>query len=184
MKKILDIRDDEIQNPPLVSHAELRAIIAMLKIHRNLITRDNLLVVVELGCYSGGTTVEMAKAVPEARIIAVDVFAINGADVRDFAINKRFPKFKNIELWEMTTVDAAKKCDFPVDIIFVDADHQKDSVERDCDNWLPHLRSGGIAIFDDYLNDDFPDVKPAVDSRTVGWEVLDQTDTIVIKRKP
>lgn len=183
MKKVLDLTNT-MEFPPLMSKKEIEAIQdALFYISRSK-QPHNPFTIVELGCYSGGTTIIMAKTIPEAKIYAIDIFAINGSDIRDFVISKRFPECKNIELLEMTTVEASRVVPDGFDFIFIDADHQQDSIERDCDNWLPKLKSGGIVVFDDYNNDDFPAIAPVVESRTTGWKIYGQHDTIMIKIKP
>lgn len=46
-----------------------------------------------------------------------------------------------------------------LDLIFIDGDHQYDSVLQDLNVWYPKLRSGGLLVGDDYA---WPDVQGAV----------------------
>lgn len=177
MKKNLNLTNT-MEFPPLMSEAEIKAIIKVIRENRPKI-------IVELGCYSGGTTIKMSEFVPtDAMIYAVDIFAINGKDIRDFVINERFPKYENITLIEKTTHEASQGFNQEIDFLFVDADHQDDSIQQDCHDWLPKLKSGGIVVFDDYANDDFPAVGRRVQELTSGWETIAEVETIIIKRKP
>ncbi len=40
--------------------------------------------------------------------------------------------------------------DMPVHIVFVDADHSYEAVQKDIKAWSPHVVSGGLMIFHDY----------------------------------
>jgi len=50
------------------------------------------------------------------------------------------------------------------DFIFIDGDHSFDGVIQDFNNYSKLLKSGGVLVFDDYLDEwDSPGVRPAVD---------------------
>lgn len=51
---------------------------------------------------------------------------------------------------------------FPVDLIFIDADHEYENVLADIKAWRPHVRAGGILCGHDY-DDQFPGVVQAVE---------------------
>ena len=62
----------------------------------------------------------------------------------------------------MTTTDAAKQVDDgSLDMVFIDAGHDYDSVREDIANWLPKVRPGGIVAGHDYQQR-FPGVQRAV----------------------
>ncbi len=177
MKKITEYHDDEFG--ALMTKAEIDLIEKTL--------RDNLSdikTIVELGTYAGGTTIAMSRVVEDnAKIYTVDCFAINGSEIREKVI-ANLKHYENIELLEMTTNQAAEQFNLPIDFLFMDADHQDDSILNDCKKWLPKLRSGGIVVFDDYNNDDFPSVQRRVEEQTNGWPIIASVDTIMIKQKP
>ena len=55
-----------------------------------------------------------------------------------------------------------------IDLLFIDANHTYNFVKGDIENWLPHVKEGGIIIFHDYAKDDNAhwthfEVKRAVD---------------------
>lgn len=51
------------------------------------------------------------------------------------------------------TVEMAERVlDGTLQLIYVDADHTKEGVERDIAAWMPKLAAGGIMAFDDYDN--------------------------------
>jgi predicted O-methyltransferase YrrM len=50
-----------------------------------------------------------------------------------------------------------------VDFVFIDADHEYDSVVKDINAWLPKIKQGGIISGHDYFNP--CGVKKAVDEK-------------------
>lgn len=177
MIKVTEYHDEEFG--PLMTRAEINLIESTLR--ENL---DNIKTIVELGTYAGGTTIAMSRVVEDrAKIYTVDCFAINGSDIREKVINN-LKHYENIELLEMTTNRASEEFHLPIDFLFMDADHQDDSIQNDCKRWLPKLREGGIVVFDDYNNDEFPSVQRRVEEFTNGWPIVGAVDTIMIKKKP
>jgi predicted O-methyltransferase YrrM len=67
----------------------------------------------------------------------------------------------NVRLIPATTLEAAKVWDQPIDFLYIDADHSYDGVLADLDAWVPHVRSGGLVIGDDYGNAIYPGVAEA-----------------------
>jgi len=177
MKKILEEAGSAFA--PLMTKKEIALI------QKTIIDNSkDIEIVVELGTYAGGTTIAMSEVIPEkAKIITIDIFAINGSSIREATI-ENLKKYKNVELWEMSTKQAAQLFDKAIDFLFVDADHQDDSILHDLTNWLPKVRRGGLVCFDDYDNDDFPNVSRRVEEQTSAWPIIGTADTIMIKRKP
>jgi predicted O-methyltransferase YrrM len=114
------------------------------------------LLVVEVGTRTGRTTRHLARYCPRvARLVAVDrtppppgVF--DGLDRVEF-----------LQGW--SDESAARFENASVDLVFIDADHSAQWVERDLRAWLPKVRPGGIVSGHDYGSKRHPDVKPVVD---------------------
>lgn len=167
------------QYPPLMLEEEMNLLLWAVTQDKNRID-----VAVELGTYNGGTTVRIAKILkPEARMYTVDCFALNAADVRDACIARLAPE-KNIMLLEMSTDEAAQEFTLPIDFLLVDACHDDGGILSDLANWLPKVKSGGVVAFDDYFNDDYPDIRRRVEEKTAGWKDIGQAGFLLIKRKP
>lgn len=167
------------KDPPLVTKPEMALLLESIKSQK-----DKIDVAVELGCYAGGTSIILASELKAgARYYAIDIFAINGDDIRESTIAK-LAKYPNITLIEKTTKAAAYEFNKPIDWLFIDADHQDDSVLHDCQDWLPKVKSGGIVAFHDYFNTDFPSVARRVEETTLGWKLYQQADSLLIKIKP
>ena len=67
----------------------------------------------------------------------------------------------------------------PVDLLYVDSNHDREIVCRSFEHWRDSLACGGFAAFDDYVNDNYRGVREAVSDlglqgRTAGrlfiWE--------------
>jgi predicted O-methyltransferase YrrM len=54
--------------------------------------------------------------------------------------------------------------DNSIDFVFIDADHSGKAVVRDTLAWLPKIKKGGIIAGHDYGNDQYPDLKTAIDN--------------------
>lgn len=139
---------------------------------------------VELGCYAGGTSIEMLKVfLSHTTLYCVDSFVINGDDAKKNFNNLVLAKYSNVKLLERTTHDAAGEFDKPIDFLLVDADHQEHSIQEDCRDWLPKVRSGGWVAFHDYQHPHFPKIKPNVDEATKGWFTVGCEGHLLIRQK-
>lgn len=52
-------------------------------------------------------------------------------------------------LMMMPSVDAARRYNRHIDLLFVDSDHSREGATLDCNAWLPKLVPGGLAMFHD-----------------------------------
>jgi hypothetical protein len=109
----------------------------------------------------------------------------NQAKVEDMI--KRFEPTPNYAVLQMRSAAAAKLVMATLDLIHIDAHHFDDIEDggpsKDCELWLPKVKSGGVACFHDY-HSCFPDVTTAVDKCCAGWEDLGDWDGLAIRRKP
>lgn len=66
-------------------------------------------------------------------------------------IESKTNKYKNINILRKTSEEAAKDfLDESLDIVFIDARHDYDSVVKDIELWLPKVRVGGVLSGHDY----------------------------------
>ncbi|MGA9380044.1 MAG: class I SAM-dependent methyltransferase, partial [Phormidium sp.] len=87
-----------------------------------------------------------------------------------------------ISILAMTTTLAAAKFDSEsLDLVFVDAAHDYDSVKADLLNWYPKIKPGGILLCDDYELG-WPGVMRAV--KTVGLEGSVIAESLWMHQKP
>jgi predicted O-methyltransferase YrrM len=77
----------------------------------------------------------------------------------------------------------------PIDVLLIDGGHDEANVKADCEIWLPRLRPGGLAIFDDWNSADPHTnahwaIKYYSDFYCPGWEILNTNHKTHIRRKP
>lgn len=126
-----------------VTDAELRA---LLKYARDV---D---VIVEIGCYEGKTTAELAKHA-RGRVYSIDPFFEGRMGIAYGELVARTHCWrqgvKNVEFIKGFSYEVAPKFHFPIDLLFVDADHTFEAVVRDWEDWFPKVKTGGtIALHD------------------------------------
>lgn len=98
--------------------------------------------IVELGTQAGTGALHFRHGSPTARIVTVD-------------IKKTLPKWCNqlreqrIEYIISDAAKAASLVDGDIDIIFYDANHEYENVIAEVAAWMPRVKEGGIAMFDD-----------------------------------
>lgn len=121
-------------------------------------------VIVEIGSYRGKSTIYLAwgaKDGSRAKVYAVDPHTGSPGIKELLGVSEiwTFDEFlKNIEVAGVsdivvpivkTSQEAAESWDEPVELIFIDGDHEYKSVETDFKTWFPHLTLGGVMAFHD-----------------------------------
>jgi len=140
---------------------------ADIRAYRELLDRlpDNALVV-EVGSWKGRSTINAAWHRPTLRLIAVDTFAgseseqeTNHAEAlstddrvfRRFLRNVAASRTSNVSVLRMRSEEAAALFqDGSVDLVFIDADHEYEDVNRDLACWQRTIRAGGWIAGHDY----------------------------------
>jgi hypothetical protein len=75
--------------------------------------------------------------------------------------------------------------DGSLDFVFIDGDHGYEAVRRDLTTWFPKVRRGGILGGHDYVNNDFPGVRRAVDEFFAAQELpFEVNGTSFMANKP
>jgi len=135
---------------------------------------------VEVGSYKGRSSSLMATLIANSgkkiKFDCVDTWegsiehkAGGIFEDKDVVNNRMFDVFKNnmkpVEKYytaiKMTSIEAAKKYDDnSLDFVFIDADHEYNSVREDIAAWLPKIKIGGIISGHDYP---YPPCRRAVD---------------------
>lgn len=160
-------------------------------IFKDLIDRVNPTTIIEVGCWKGASTIEMAKHT-KATIFCVDTwlgaleFYTEPTNDRDLMKFHGYPQVyyqflsniihagivDQVEVFPVTSDIGAYLCPF-ADLIYIDGSHQYEDVKKDTANYWPLLRHGGIMFGDDYGNGAFPGVKKAVDESGLKIHVVD-----------
>lgn len=140
----------------------------------SFITRDRRSVAVEIGSWVGSTAVILADYFD--RVFCIDPFTGNPDDrlgtvaerygtyhlFQTFCRNAGDLLYRKIFPCPGTSDAYARIWPFDVDLVFIDARHDYDSVKQDILLWAPLVKSGGILCGHDY-SQAFPGVKQAVD---------------------
>jgi predicted O-methyltransferase YrrM len=149
----------------------------------SLIEQHRPRVCVELGTWQGASAVPVARAIQRwgGTLTCVDTWSgelnEDGGSLPDktpvmlFTCARRMVEAgvsANVRLIAATTAAVAKVWNGPIDFLYIDADHGYDGVMADLEAWVPHVRSGGLIVGDDYGNAIYPGVARAWD----GFELL------------
>jgi MMP 1-O-methyltransferase len=127
--------------------------------------------IVEIGSWKGKSTTWLALgAGPESgiRIFAIDphepYLADRHADsLRDFRANlERLGLAALVTPIVARSQAAAASFDRPIDVLFVDGDHEEGPVTADLSLWLPKVRAGGTVALHDVWNREWPGVSRAL----------------------
>jgi predicted O-methyltransferase YrrM len=129
-------------------------------------------VVVEIGSARGRSTCFMGQALKQngsGKLYAIDPHThtawndLDSVDTYDILVaNVRKLKLDGqIEILRMTSEEAERGWDLPIDILFIDGDHSYEGAKRDWNLFSPFVREFGCVIFHDTLWDLKPDPRYA-----------------------
>lgn len=130
--------------------ADLRSLLALARGRRR---------VVELGTATGWTAISLALADPARMVSTLDVvrreeplryLQLVGGSVRG-----------RVEL-EVRDGAQGPLDQLPVDLLYIDSSHQRESTIAEVLAWRPVLAPGATVAFDDYANPDYPGVREAI----------------------
>jgi len=172
-----------------------------IALYRTLRACQAPVVAVEIGSWYGKSSVMIAGGIRDAGggiLYALDPFegadgcsALNVGPQRATGYLDRFQQ--NINAAGLTEIvrpvrgysyHVVKSWTTPIDLLFIDGDHEYGAVKRDFEDWSPHLRWGGIIIFHD-TNGDWPGPTRLAkeEIRPPNWEKVRCVDSMTIARK-
>jgi len=104
----------------------------------------NIKSMVEVGCYTGESTVVFANCFKEATIYAVDIWRKKLSNVEEL-FDARVRWHTNIEKIKQPSVMASKRFeDSSLDFVYIDGNHSYSSVRQDILKWLPKIKKDGV----------------------------------------
>lgn len=138
--------------------------------------------IVEIGIYEGGSTVWFSDNLlehPDSRLISIDTFEGSPEQQNDADQHPTLPRIEYTARSNVAKsrwpgkIDIRKGCSWDIypdlkseftdgiDILYIDGAHDTVSVMRDIMLYVPHVKSGGAVLFDDFGH---PDVRHAVEA--------------------
>ena len=160
----------------------------------------NLPNVVEIGSYVGKSSVVLGLAVKplQGRVYCVDPFDVDYLDFKGSRLVTFLRNIREVGLLNIcvpysgTSAERVRGWKTPIDMLFIDGDHQYEAVKQDYLLWTPYLRDGGIlAMHDvDLPGDPWPptDEGPGLVARELifpsdEWPDVERIDRLLVARK-
>lgn len=181
---------------------EMQALIEPLKGVRNPL-------ILEVGSAHGASSIIFAETVKAKQgfLICIDSFPEDYYGQEKFGEYARkafkknvLDKYRDVLFLDMTSESAIEKVKKYIqqnvllvdsdtvktqfDLLFLDGDHSYEAVKKDCELYLPLLRSGGYVGFHDYNNPAFGGVKQAADEYCSSWGEGAKYWDLTVFRKP
>jgi SAM-dependent methyltransferase len=139
--------------------------------------------IAEIGCWTGRSTLALAMNT-RGTVWAIDTWLGAPGDLDDILARNGFEwafnEFRhnlrhcpNVYVKKKRSLDAAR--DFQpqsLDLVFIDAAHDYNSVANDIKAWEPLLIRGGLLCGHDYCDSRWPGVRRAVDELCPGRQVM------------
>ena len=134
-----------------------------------LIAKHQVKTIIEVGCWLGTSTRHMASCLPPGGIVyAVDHW--KGSVEHQAGERAWIPEVPKLYEYflsniihagltdkiipiRMDSLEAAKQLNLVVDLVYIDASHDTESVYADLVAWYPHVRKNGIFCGDDWSFD-------------------------------
>ncbi len=116
--------------------------------------------VVELGSATGWTAIALALADPARRVVSYDPVV--------HPQRARYLELARADVSERIEFITAPGASGPppgvtADLLYIDSSHTYEDTVAELAAWLPVIRAGGLAVFDDYQHPHFPGVRAAVE---------------------
>lgn len=147
-----------------VSATRPRKLAALLRL------AENRRYVVELGTAMGWTAISLVLADPDREVVTHDPFERHGLSLY---LNLVSPQVRNRLTLVLASGDQGPRIDRPVDLLYIDATHERMDTIREFETWRPVLRDGALVVFDDYVHPEFPGVREAVKQLRLNGEEQD-----------
>lgn len=112
------------------------------------------------------------------QIIQLDIIESNNELAS--GLRTKFAGIEHVRIVEDLSTNASQNyINQSIDVVYIDADHEYDSVVDDINCWLPKIREGGVICGHDYHNG-FPGVIKAVDGRFKNKTVFNDSSWMAV----
>jgi len=123
-------------------------------------TSKNMDTVLEIGSWQGRSTIALLRGC-KGIVFAVDPWYGNSRSYKEFVYNTK--EFIHLVIIKMPSLRAVEIFTAPVDMVFIDGNHEYKSVKSDIEAWLPLTKK--VICGHDYGDLLVPGVKQAVDEK-------------------
>ena len=100
-------------------------------------------ITVEIGTYRGFSTYFLAKN---------NNGMVHSLDTKDFGASENLKELDNVVLIQNSSEDEVKKWTQKIDLLHIDGNHTKESVNHDLIEWVKHMNDGGVILMHDVLS--------------------------------
>ena len=134
--------------------------------------------VLELGTTAGRATVCLAQQ--SRRVVSID--PLDQSEAHQWL--GRYGLVDRVTFLQGEVVDRCRNLGEQFDLVFLDTEHDAESLRRDLDAALPRLRPGGYLAVHDYPDPDWPEVRRVVDeyATRLNWKRHAQVDYLGVFR--
>jgi predicted O-methyltransferase YrrM len=111
---------------------------------------------VELGSWRATSACSFASGNPDGKVITIDIHREDKvAQQKCYEAVRAYPNLEYINgwTWDDWVVKKVRDINIPIDILFIDAWHRKDYVEKEWGLYVPMMADEGLIICDDLFND-------------------------------
>jgi predicted O-methyltransferase YrrM len=143
-------------------------------------------VIVEVGCYEGRTTMDLARGARAGRVYSIDPFFRGRLGIcYGELIAKTYRRrqgIRNVKFIKGFSHEVAPGFVESIDLLFIDADHTYEAIKQDWSDWFPKVRPGGIiALHDCRVAENSPSYLGSMkfyDSDIPGMNGIEQVDSV------
>jgi predicted O-methyltransferase YrrM len=143
---------------------------------------------VEIGTFHGRSTEFFALSNPSMNILTID----RAEEYEGLRISEKPPNHIDIDLLREhkifqvlgDSLEISGLFNWPVDILFIDGNHEYEFVRADALSWIPKVREGGLIIFHDDDPQNWPGVTQTIDEVIKDWNLAlaERTENVAILR--
>lgn len=134
--------------------------------------------VVELGTGTAWTAIALALADREREVVTFDPVV---RPEREAYLRLAGPQVASRIRLVDAPGDRGPDAAEPVDLLYIDSSHDRESVIAEFEAWRPQLAPGAVVALDDYDHEDFPGIRDAVSELRLTGERL---GTLFVHRVP
>jgi predicted O-methyltransferase YrrM len=153
--------------------------------------------IVEIGVAEGASACALREAMPGDGVLTlIDPYhlsrfrALHALQRAAHSAVRRFGSSRTVWIQKFSH-QAAKEWKSPIDLLFIDGDHDLSAVYQDWKDWSRYVVPGGLALFHDarvfengWPTPDYGPVRAVNDlfrnGRTANWRIVDEVDSLVV----